>query len=106
MPTTRVGPDARPRDLAQSSSGEQDATIGDAQVDREGAMSGCLAVMYGRPRRVPDNPSRGVHQLDQVLVLRGGCPLHAVALPQRNSIRANPRTNIVQTLDIYPGKTA
>jgi hypothetical protein len=59
-------------------------------------------VMYGRPRCVSDNPSRVVHQLDQVLVVSGGCRLHAVAFLQHDSIRTNPKTNIGQTLDIEP----
>jgi hypothetical protein len=55
--------------------------------------------VYGRPRCVPDNPSRVVYQLDQVLVWSGGRRLHAVAFLQHDSICANPRTNIRQTLD-------
>src|SRR5688500_9071952 len=88
MSTARVRPHTRPRELAQGSPCQEDATSGVAQIHRERAMSRRVAVMYGRPCRLPDNLSFLVHKLDQVFVPNSGCSYHGAGLlaDDRNSV--------------------
>jgi hypothetical protein len=71
----------------------EDATSGVAQIDRERAMSRRVAVMYGRPGRLPDDVSVLVHKLDQVFVPNSSCSYHG------GGLLADDRISVGQTLD-------